>query len=112
MEGGLLISHRHHSYHHAGFVTNFAIFTGWCDPLFNKLTLLPGFGPTSHVWPFLLLTLLLAPWPAVQFQWGTKACGALNRVSIQMGNSVPATSRCLLSLRKAWRLQGQQFHVL
>jgi hypothetical protein len=42
---GLLITPAHHSFHHAAFVSNFAIFTGWSNPLLNTLV------RTELIWP-------------------------------------------------------------
>ena len=37
-EKGVLLSHLDHSLHHVDYNCNFAIFTGWCNPLLNRLT--------------------------------------------------------------------------
>lgn len=37
-QNGMLISHVQHSLHHVDYNCNFAIFTGWCNPLLNVVT--------------------------------------------------------------------------
>ena len=37
-QNGMLISHVQHSLHHVDYNCNFAIFTGWCNPLLNLVT--------------------------------------------------------------------------
>lgn len=62
---GLLISNRHHSYHHSSYDNNFAIFTGWSNPVYNALVKLPLLGVYSKIWPVILLLFAVAPFIVV-----------------------------------------------
>jgi len=46
---GLLLSHLEHSLHHVDYNCNFAIFTGWCNPLLNRITA-SVLHERSHLW--------------------------------------------------------------
>jgi len=57
---GFLMTQRHHSLHHVGYKINFAIFTGWCNPMLNYITA-NWVESTAVVWIWLLLGLALLP---------------------------------------------------
>ena len=57
---GLLISPAHHSAHHITYTTNFAIFTGWCNPFLNFAVEYIGH-PHNPLWVISFFLCMLAP---------------------------------------------------
>ena len=57
---GLLITHAHHSQHHATYVENFAIFTGWSNPFINWAAR-NMMHPYNPLWVLLFFLSLLLP---------------------------------------------------
>merc|ERR1712217_730817 len=57
---GVVMSQAHHSRHHITYDNNFAIFTGWTNPLLNACVRL-GFIATSPWWVLLFGIMLVLP---------------------------------------------------
>mmetsp|Transcript_28299 Transcript_28299/g.92371 ORF Transcript_28299/g.92371 Transcript_28299/m.92371 type:complete len:425 (-) Transcript_28299:212-1486(-) len=58
---GLLVSHEHHSMHHATFDNNYAIFAGIVDPFFNFIVRSRVLDERSRGWLTVLAIVALAP---------------------------------------------------
>lgn len=111
MSCGLLISHQHHSYHHAAFSSNFCIFTGWWDPVFNCLsTYVPGFGIHSRIWPLLLFvfTFVLVFYAMYRTNQGRPNPYAKLQAHIRSCLVSSGPGRTLLTKLPSWSRLGRQ----
>jgi hypothetical protein len=67
---GVLLDHHAHSLHHVDYNMNFAIFTGWINPLLNFVTAYV-LHERSQLW-----LLLLVGWAALPFAVGNRVARA------------------------------------